>query len=147
MLLPKRFKRKRTSSKGEDPQIEKRKLHFYEEGYTMKKEYSADGIIVSKLYFVKGNEELFGLISGKTKIKYFFEPIEEDEKIRYREIFTGFIADDELAYLDLPYLSKEKEALTDYFTELKGVTLPKLSLLLYLNKVNEKRKDKTYQKK
>ncbi len=145
MLLPKRFKRKKASSKEESPQIEKRKLHFYEEGYTMKKEYHADEIIVSQLDYVS-TEDANGPLHYKTSLKYFFEPIEEEGKTRWREIFTGFIADDELTYFDLPYLSKEKETLTDYFEELEGVTLPNLSLLLYLNKVNEKKTEKTYKR-
>ena len=75
-----------------------------------------------------------------TKQRYIFEKIEEDGKVRYREVFTGFIADTESAYFDLPYVVNIKpiDKVLDKVTE----TLPKYSLLLAIDEINTTQKVK-----
>lgn len=146
MLLPRRFKRKNANDV--DTTFSSREeMHFFEEGYTMKEKYSADTLIVSNLTYIPSEEIDQKVMSKTTQLKYFFEPIVENGKTRYREIFTGFIADDEPSYFNLPYIEKKKGLFTDYFSNMKGQMIPNLSLLLYLDEINEVKKEKEYRKK
>ena len=68
--------------------------------------------------------------------------LNENGKIRYREIFTGFVADaEESQYFDLPYvvnivsLKEQVPCVAD--------NIPKYGLLLVLNEINAKRISKS----
>ena len=81
----------------------------------------------------------------QTEQKYIFELLNENGKIRYREIFTGFVADaEESHYFDLPYVVNIvplKEQVPDV-----ADNIPKYGLLLVLNAVNTKKISKTLKK-
>ena len=63
-----------------------------------------------------------------TKQKYIFEITNIEGNIRYREIFTGFIADVEEHYFDLPYVVNIKSLNEEIPTVAKNI--PKYGLLL-----------------
>lgn len=119
----------------------KKKLVFEEKNYKMKKEYSADKLLVGNLETITsyGIDE-DGPMVKITKQKYIFE-LKNDGK--YREIFTGFLADPvdnsnngfSFKYFDLPYVNNI-EAFTKYFPEYKGKTIPKLAFITIMDDLN-----------
>ncbi len=108
---------------------------FGDRNYQMKDKYAADQLIVANFERIPKRKTEFGLIIETTEQKYIFEPVKDGEKIKYREIFTGFIANDEDEYLNLPYVVNPV-SFTDYFPETVGIEVPKLSLLWALNDIN-----------
>ena len=115
-------------------------LKFKSENYKMKDNYNKDDLVVANLEYVMSAYTDFGPMVKTTKQRYIFEKIEEDGKVRYREVFTGFIADTESAYFDLPYVVNIKpiDKVLDKVTE----TLPKYSLLLAIDEINTTQKVK-----
>ncbi len=119
-------------------------LCFGTANYKMKDTYNADDLFVANLQYVSNEETYCGPMVIQTEQKYIFEKINQKGKTRYREIFTGFIAnDEESCYFNLPYvvnITPIKEVGLDLANN-----LPKYSLLLVLNEVNkepEKKKRK-----
>lgn len=55
--------------------------------------------------------------------------------IKYKEVFTGFIAKDHTEYFDLPYVVDVKK-LTDVLPVYKEAKIPRLGMLLVLGEVN-----------
>lgn len=108
---------------------------FGDRNYRMKDKYEADQLIVANFERIPKRKTEFGLIIETTEQKYIFEPVKDGEKIKYREIFTGFIANDKDEYFDLPYVVNPV-SFTDYFPETVGIEVPKLSLLWALNDIN-----------
>ena len=79
-------------------------LNFKSENYQMKDNYNADNLVVANLEYISSEATPYGPMVKKTTQKYIFEILNENGKTRYREIFTGFIADcEESHYFDLPY--------------------------------------------
>jgi len=116
----------------------KEKLGFETKNYKMKDYYNSNDLVVACLESVTNNSE-FPMVET-TDQRYIFEEIYEDDNYRYREVFTGFIANREsyFNYFNLPYvvavvpLKKVVPTVCD--------EIPKLSLLLLLNEVNKKEK-------
>ena len=120
-------------------------LNFKSENYQMKDNYNADNLVVANLEYISSEATPYGPMVKKTNQKYIFEILNENGKTRYREIFTGFIADcEESHYFDLPYavniitLKEEVPSVAN--------NIPKYGLLLVLNEVNTKNKTKKLKK-
>ena len=109
------------------------------DNYKMQDYYKSDNLVIGNLEQISSEVTPFGPMVNKTTQKYIFEKINENGKTRYREIFTGFIFDSNESshYFDLPYvvnivpLKDKIPTITEDFH--------KYSLLLILDKVNEKR--------
>ena len=109
------------------------------DNYKMQDYYKSDNLVIGNLEQISSEVTPFGRMVNKTTQKYIFEKINENGKTRYREIFTGFIFDSNESshYFDLPYvvnivpLKDKIPTITEDFH--------KYSLLLILDKVNEKR--------
>ena len=116
-------------------------LNFKSENYQMKDNYNADNLVVANLEYISSEATPYGPMVKKTTQKYIFEILNENGKTRYREIFTGFIADcEESHYFDLPYavnIITLKEQVPSVANN-----IPKYGLLLVLNEVNTKNKTK-----
>ncbi len=124
-----------------------------EKEYKMKDVYKADDIFVGCFERISSVIDVddfdFGPNIETTEQKYFFEKIKEDDKIKYREIFTGFVTesmfDSENCYFNFPYICKI-EKYVDYFPNTEGKKIPKLSLIWAINDVNCKNKSKILKK-
>lgn len=125
----------------------KNKLNpFGDKGYKMKKSYKAHELVVANFSRISGALTEFGPMIETTEQKYIFELITDNkQKIKYREIFTGFIAETESNTFDLPYVVNPT-SFTDYFPQTIGREIPKLSLIWALNDINNP-KDKVIIKK
>ena len=126
------FKRKRKRNLEE--------LKFSTKNYSMKETYPSSDLVVASLEYVSSEVTPYGPMVHTTKQKYMFEPIEEGETVRYREVFTGFIADTESSYFDLPHVVNIKplrEAVPNV-----AKNLPRYGLLLVLNEINTPQKVK-----
>ena len=115
-------------------------LKFKSENYKMKDLYKKEDLIVANLEYVMSAYVDFSPMVKKTQQRYIFEKIEEDGKIRYREVFTGFIADTESSYFDLPYVVNIKPI--DKVLNNVTAELPKYSLLLAIDEINTTQKVK-----
>lgn len=124
--------------------FEKKKNEFGDKGFKMKDYYEADNLFVARLQRISSRYIEFGPMVETTEQKYIFELVKDGKNIRYREIFTGFITDKvddtskggfDFKYFDLPYVF-EPEKYTKYFPQVKGLTLPKLSLIWTQNDLN-----------
>ena len=124
-----------------------------DKNYKMKDFYNAEDIFVGCFERVSSRIDMddldFGPNIETTEQKYFFEKIKEDGKIKYREIFTGFITesmfDSESSYFNFPYIC-EISKFVDYFPNTEGKKIPKLSLIWAINDVNCKNKSKILKK-
>lgn len=117
--------------------LETTKFNPYgDKGYKMKNNYEADKLIVANFERISSKATIHGPMLETTDQKYIFEVVKTKDKIRYREIFTGFIANDEEHTFDIPYVVNP-HPFTDYFKETKGTKVPKLSLLWALNDINQ----------
>ena len=121
--------------------MSKKKLVFEEKNYKMKKEYDADKLLVGNLETISSyNIGECGPMVKTTKQKYIFE-LRKDGK--YREIFTGFLAEKvdnaengiSFKYFNLPYVNNI-EPFTKYFPETIGKTIPKLAFINILDELN-----------
>lgn len=109
---------------------------FRSENYQLKDHYNSNNLIVANLEYISSTPTMFGPKVKTTKQRYIFEKITNNEKTRYREVFTGFIADsDESHYFDLPYVINI-ESLEEVFPSVAS-TIPKYGLLLVLDEVNK----------
>lgn len=110
-------------------------LNFTSDNYKMNDNYKADNLVVANLEYISSEATPYGPMVKKTAQKYIFEMLNENGKTRYREIFTGFIADaEESHYFDLPYvvnISPLREQVPS-----TADVLPKYGLLMVLNEVN-----------
>ena len=120
-------------------------LNFKSENYQMKDSYNADNLVVANLEYISSEATPYGPMVKKTTQKYIFEILNENSKNRYREIFTGFIADcEESHYFNLPYVVNII-ALKEQVPSVAN-NIPKYGLLLVLNEVNTKNKTKKLKK-
>lgn len=108
---------------------------FGDNNYQMKDIYEANSLVVANFSRFSSDVTKWGPMVETTLQKYIFEPIVIGDKLKYREIFTGFIASDEEEYFMLPFLVNP-EPLTNYIPEAKDKRLPKLSLIWTLNDIN-----------
>lgn len=126
----------------------KNKLIFEEKNYKMKKEFDANNLLVGNLETITSGNIYDSPMIKITKQKYIFE-LRKDGK--YREIFTGFLADKvnntengiSFKYFDLPYINNI-EQFTKYFPEYKGKKIPKLAFITIMDELNfSKEKEKS----
>ena len=119
-------------------------LNFKTNNYEMNDSYDTSNLVVGNLEYVSSKYTDFGPMVEKTKQKYIFEKITEEDKTRYREIFTGFVADTESAYFDLPYvvdIVPLKERISNV-----AERVPKYGLLLLIDEINKSVKVKVHKK-
>ena len=131
---------------GKKKQNEKKEsLNFKSDNYKMNDNYVTNNLVVANLEYISSEPTIYGPMIKQTEQKYIFELLNENGKIRYREIFTGFVADaEESHYFDLPYVVNVvslKEEVPDV-----ADNIPKYGLLLVLNEVNTKKRLKTLKK-
>ena len=123
----------------------KESLNFKSDNYKMNDSYVTDNLVVANLEYISSESTPYGPMVKQTEQKYIFELLNENGKIRYREVFTGFVADaDESHYFDLPYvvnIVSLKEQAPDV-----DDNIPKYGLLLVLNEVNTKKISKILKK-
>ena len=108
------------------------------DNYTMPDYFDTSKLVVANLESITNETEIPSIIT--TNQKYIFEEIKEQDKIKYKEVFTGFIADTEenCHYFNYPYpvnITPLKEVIPSIREK-----VPKLALLLVLNEVNTKLK-------
>ena len=107
---------------------------FGDKNYQMKEEYSANDLFVANLRRISGAVYDYGPVVETTEQRYIFEII-KGETPRYREVFTGFIAEVYTKYFNLPYVV-DVVPFTDFFPETMGTMIPKLSLIWIQNDIN-----------
>lgn len=115
-------------------------LNFKSNNYKIKDTFDTDNLVVANLEYISNEETPYSPMVKRTTQKYLFELIYENDKIRYREIFTGFIVDTENYYFNLPYVVnivplKELEPTI-------ANQINKYALLLVLNEINTKKEEK-----
>lgn len=117
---------------------------FGDNEYSMKEKYNTNELIVANLQRISSAYVPYGPIIETTNQKYIFEKIENNNNIKYREIFTGFITEcldntdkneTTIQFFGFPYVYKPKK-FTDYFPETIGIEIPKLSLIWAQNDIN-----------
>ena len=103
----------------------------------MSDNYKSENLVVAKLQYVSSKYTDFGPMVETTKQRYIFEKIEEEEKIRYREVFTGFVSNTSEEYFDLPYVVdiKPLQEVVPSVAE----TIPKYGLLLLVDEINKQK--------
>lgn len=119
-------------------------LNFKTNNYEMNDSYDTSNLVVGNLEYVSSKYTDFGPMVEKTKQKYIFEKIIEEDKTRYREIFTGFVVDRESAYFDLPYvvdIVPLKERISNV-----AERVPKYGFLLLIDEINRAVKVKVHKK-
>ena len=92
---------------GKKKQNEKKEsLNFKSDNYKLNDDnYVTNNLVVANLEYISSEPTIYGPMIKQTEQKYIFELLNENGKIRYREIFTGFVADaEESHYFDLPYV-------------------------------------------
>ena len=116
-------------------------LSFESENYKMKDLSECDNLVVANLEFVSNN-----LMVETTNQKYLFETIIENDKKKYREVFTGFKAEpEESHYFNLPYVVNIIP-LNEQAPSVSG-PIPKYGLLILLNQINNVKNTKQKIKK
>lgn len=111
-------------------------LDFKTPNYGMSDSYKTENLVVAKLQYVSSKYTDFGPMVETTKQRYIFEKIEEDD-LRYREVFTGFVAKTSEEFFDLPYVVDIKplqEVVPSVAEE-----VPKYGLLLLIDEVNKQK--------
>ena len=108
---------------------------FKTNNYQMTDTYITNNLVVGNLEYVSSNYTTSGPMVETTKQKYIFEKVVIDDKVKYREVFTGFIADTDTNYFDLPYIvhvQPIKEVIKTI-----AETVPKYGLLLAIDEINK----------
>ena len=117
---------------------------FGDKRYIMKDYYKPENLVVAKFQKISNinMENSFTPIVKTTEQKYIFEIIFDKNGKKYREIFTGFIADDkDEGIFNLPHII-DPIPFTDYFPETINSEIPKLGLIWVLNDINYSNKKK-----
>jgi hypothetical protein len=111
--------------------------------YIMKESFDSNNIVVANLQYISNqvDENCYSPMVITTSQKYLFEVINEKGKNIYREIFTGFIADTETSYFNLPYVINV-ERLKDVILDVSN-KVTKYSCLLLLDEVNKQKEKVT----
>ena len=120
---------------GKKKDKQKNDLHSFKSAkYQLKDSYNAENLVVANLEYISSDASPYGPIVKKTTQKYIFEVLNENNKERYREVFTGFIADSESHYFDLPYVVNII-ALEEQLPSVAN-SISKYGLLLVLDEIN-----------
>lgn len=113
-------------------------LNFKSDNYKINDSYKTDDLVVANLEYISSEATPYGPMVKQTEQKYIFEMLNENGKTRYREIFTGFIADaEESHYFDLPYVVNIVSLKEQVPSVAENIL--KYGLLLVLNEVNTKK--------
>ena len=115
----------------------KDKLLFFEtKNYQMAESYPTSNLMVGNLEYISNQEDLPTIVT--TDQKYLFETFSEDGHLKYREIFTGFVTgkEEDCIFFNLPYVTNAVPL--SMVLDNPADTLPKYSLLLVLDEVNQK---------
>ena len=120
--------------------VEEEVLDFETKDYIMPKRLNADSLVVANLESIT-NRTRIPMVETTNQV-YIFEVIKDEETERYREVFTGFLAQKEgnTNYFHLPYVVNVKplkEVAPEVIDE-----IPKYSLLLLLDRINNPPKKK-----
>lgn len=126
-----------------DNQQEK-KLDFKIDNYYIKDSYKSCDLFIAKLEYISSDKTYDAPMVIQTKQKYIFEKVIMDEKVKYIEVFTGFIADTKSDYFDLPYVVEIK-SLKEIVPTIAD-TIHKYGMLLLLEEINNLEKGKVYKK-
>lgn len=124
----------------EKKEKKKENLDFETYGYIMPELFNSNNLVVANLEYVSNRVTTNGPMVETTEQKYIFERINENGKERFREIFTGFVADNgEPKYFNLPYVVSEVP-----IREVLDVAdkIPRYGLLLVLNEINFNKENK-----
>ena len=130
-------KNKKQEERKED---KKENLDFETYGYIMPELFDSNNLVVANLEFVSNRVTTNGTMVETTEQKYIFERISDNGKERFREVFTGFVADNgDAKYFNLPYVVSEVP-----IREVLDVAdrLPRYGLLLVLNEINFNKENK-----
>ena len=114
--------------------------NFKSKNYIMSDNYKSSDLVVANLEYVSSAYTPCGPMVKTTKQKYIFEKMKIDGRERYREVFTGFIADTETHYFDMPYVVNIK-ALNEEVPTVAN-KIPKYGLILLVNEININKKIK-----
>jgi hypothetical protein len=114
----------------------KEELNFKTDDYVMPEFFDSNKLVVANLESITNETEFPTVLT--TNQKYIFEEIKEKDKLRYKEVFTGFITDKEenCHFFNYPYpvnIIPLKEVVPTIIEK-----VPKYALLLLLNEVNTK---------
>ena len=124
----------------EQKEEKKENLDFETYGYIMPELFDSNNLVVANLEFVSNRVTTNGTMVETTEQKYIFERISDNGKERFREVFTGFVADNgDAKYFNLPYVVSEVP-----IREVLDVAdrLPRYGLLLVLNEINFNKENK-----
>lgn len=124
----------------EKKEKKKENLDFETYGYIMPELFNSNNLVVANLEYVSNRVTTNGPMVETTEQKYIFERINENGKERFREIFTGFVADNgDAKYFNLPYVVSEVP-----IREVLDVAdkIPRYGLLLVLNEINFNKENK-----
>ena len=130
-------KNKKQEERKED---KKENLDFETYGYIMPELFDSNNLVVANLEFVSNRVTTNGPMVETTEQKYIFERISDNGKERFREVFTGFVADNgDAKYFNLPYVVSIVPV-----REVLDVAdrLPRYGLLLVLNEINFNKENK-----
>ena len=112
-------------------------FNFESKNYKMKDFYDTNDLFVANLEYVSSLVTEYGPMVRTTEQRYIFERVNVDDKVRYREVFTGFISVlDEGNYFDIPYVVNV-EFLKDCLSSVSD-SISKYGLLLLLDELNVK---------
>ena len=113
----------------------KERLSNDSNNYIMPECFDTSNLVVANLEMVTNDEE-FPMVST-TDQKYIFEIVTDNDKVRYKEVFTGFITDieDNCHIFNYPYVVNIT-SLNEIIPTINK-TIPKLSLLIVLNEINK----------
>lgn len=116
-----------------------RLFNFENLTYRMKELYDANDLVVANLEYITNDSYGYTIT---LKQKYIFEVVDVNGQKKYREVFTGYIFDTSEGekFFNYPYVSNIiplKEVIPEITNE-----IAKLSLLLIVDEVNNKRVDK-----
>lgn len=119
-------------------------VDFKTKNYEMSESYESANLVVANLQYISSRYTDYGPMVETTKQKYIFEVITQEEETRYREVFSGFVANDKEEFFDLPYVVNVKP-LNETINNV-AETVPKYGLLLLLDQVNRVQKVKVHRK-
>lgn len=125
---------------GRKQQEIKKELDLKNENYNMKEVYDSANLVAGCLEYVssRANDACTPHIV-KVQQRYLFEKIIKNGEEKYREIFTGYIADTISVYFDLPYIIDIKPVMDEVECAQR---IPKYGMLLLFNDINDPKKRK-----
>lgn len=116
-----------------------KKEFFGSKNYKTKEKYNANELIIANFRKVSNTIDSFTPMTETTEQKYIFEKLCENGKIKYREVFTGFIANDKSGYFNIPYVVNSI-SYVELYPEYKDFEIPKLGLIWIQNDINHSKK-------